>query len=374
MKDMIEKIKTTEKKKLIIVVVFFVAIMVILLGGALLYNKFFYKRSYSEVENIMLKIAKAHMEKNKSKLPKNINEVVTLSVADLVRNKEMKDISEYLKDDSISCKGTIKITNINMTYRYTPDLDCGNAYKTKKFIDVIKDNNPIVEDGNGLYNMNEQLVYRGDNVNNYLKLSDKLYRIVKFVGDEAVIIYSDKEYKSSWDDRYNIDRKSTVGINDYSVSRIKEYVDSLYQGRDILKIDKDGFDSKQLVVAYPLEIGKRDGKNIDNSGNMEKSAVIENQFIGLLPVYDYLNASLDKNCSIVNSESCMNYNYFSQFEYSWWTATASSLDSFRVYYIFNNLSASFANRTVQVRYVLHLAKDALYVSGNGTLQHPYIVK
>ena len=70
----------------------------------------------------------------------------------------------------------------------------------------------------------------------------------------------------------------------------------------------------------------------------------------------------------------MNYNYFSQFEYSWWTATASSLDSFRVYYIFNNLSASFANRTVQVRYVLHLAKDALYVSGNGTLQHPYIVK
>ena len=356
MKDMIEKIKTTEKKKLIIVVVFFVVIMVILLGGALLYNKFFYKRSYSEVENIMLKTAKAHMEKNKSKLPKNINEVVTLSVADLVRNKEMKDISEYLKDDSISCKGTIKITNINMTYRYTPDLDCGNAYKTKKFIDVIKDNNPIVEDGNGLYNMNEQLVYRGDNVNNYLKLSDKLYRIVKFVGDEAVIIYSDKEYKSSWDDRYNIDRKSTVGINDYSVSRIKEYVDSLYQGRDILKIDKDGFDSKQLVVAYPLEIGKRDGKNIDNSGNMEKSAVIENQFIGLLPVYDYLNASLDKNCSIVNSESCMNYNYFSQFEYSWWTATASSLDSFRVYYIFNNLSASFANRTVQVRYVLHLAK------------------
>ena len=374
MKDMIEKINSTDKKKLVIVIVFFVVIMVILLGGALLYNKFFYKRSYSEVENIMLKTAKTHMEKNKSKLPHNINDVVTISVADLVRNDEMKDISEYLKDDSISCKGTVKITNINSTYRFTPDLDCGDAYKTKKFIDVIKGNNSIVESGSGLYNMNNQLVYRGDNVNNYLKLSDKMYRIVKFVDDEAVIIYSDKEYKSSWDDRYNIDRKSTVGINDYSVSRIKEYVDSLYQGRDILKIDKDGFDSKQLVVAYPLEIGKRDGKNIDNSGNLEKSAVIENQFIGLLPVYDYLNASLDKNCSIVNSESCMNYNYFSKLEYSWWTATASSLDSFRVYYIFNNLSTSFANRTVQVRYVLHLAKDALYVSGNGTLQHPYIVK
>ena len=29
------------------------------------------------------------------------------------------------------------------------------------------------------YKLNEELVFRGDNINNYLKLSGKLYRIVK---------------------------------------------------------------------------------------------------------------------------------------------------------------------------------------------------
>ena len=375
MNDIKEKLKVTDKKKLILVAVFFVVIIIILFGGAILYNKFFYKRSYTEVENIMLTTAKKHMNSHKDKLPANINDSVTLSVSDLVRLEEMKDISEYIKDDSVTCKGSITITNINHTYRYVPSLDCGTSYKTKFFIDYIKDTNPIVENGNGLYNMNEQLVYRGDNVNNYLKLFDKLYRIVKFVDNHAVIIFSETSEVQKWDDRYNIDKKSNSGINDYSVSRVKDYLDSLYNGETILGINTEtGIDSKLLAVSYSLEIGKRSDKDTDKTGSLERGAIIENQFIGLLPLYDFLTASLDKNCVTSVSNSCMNYNYLSKFEKTWWTCTASNSNSYSVFYIDRGPDFKSAYSTANARYVLHLAKDALYVSGTGTYEDPYIVK
>lgn len=375
MKDIKEKLKVTDKKKLILVAVFFVVIIIILFGGAIVYNKFFYKRSYTEVESIMLTTAKKHMSSHKDKLPANINDSVTLSVSDLVRLEEMKDISEYIKDDSVTCKGSITITNINHTYRYVPNLDCGTAYKTKFFIDYIKDTNPVVENGEGLYNMNDQLVYRGDNVNNYLKLSGKLYRIVKFVDDHAVIILSEKSDSQKWDDRYNVDKKSNSGINDYSVSRVKDYLESLYAGKSILGVNTEtGVDSKLLAVSYSLEIGKRSDKDTDKSGGLERGAIIENQFIGLLPLYDFLNASLDKNCITSVNHSCMNYNYLSKFEKTWWTGTASSSNSYSVFYVNRGPALKSAYSTANARYVLHLAKDALYVSGTGTNENPYVVK
>ena len=368
-----EKIEKIGKKKLILATVFFILIIIIIFGGAIVYNKFFYKQSYEEVENIMLKAAKRHISKNEKVLPKSINEIVTISADDLVRTEEMKEISEYIKDDSISCTGKVNITNVNNNYRYIPDLDCGKNYKTLKFINYIKEKNPIVESGNGLYNINEELVFRGDNVNNYLKLSDKIYRIVKFSNDEAVIIYTEKADNIIWDDRYNVEKSSTIGINDYSVSKIREYLDNLYKGTTILNKNTE-IDNRTLVVAYNLNIGKRTSKDTDKTGELEKSAVIENQFIGLLPLYDFLNASLDTNCTASTSAPCMNYNYLSKYQQNWWTMTSTSLNTYNVYKISKNASLNSANSTAVPRHVFHLAKDAIYVSGDGTKENPYIVK
>ena len=55
MKDKINE--KMDKKSLIIAGVFLVSIVIILFGGALIYNKFFYKKTYSEVETIMLEAA-----------------------------------------------------------------------------------------------------------------------------------------------------------------------------------------------------------------------------------------------------------------------------------------------------------------------------
>ena len=46
-----------------------------------------------------------------------------------------------------------------------------------------------------------------------------------------------------------------------------------------------------------------------NDGSIEKSSLLEKQYIGLLPLYDYINASIDTNCNSALTESCTNYNY-----------------------------------------------------------------
>lgn len=366
-----ENLKKIDKKKLYLVIGFFVAIVIILFGGAFIYNKFFYKRSYTEIENIMVNASKKYLAKNKDRLPKNYNEVVTLSDSDLVGAEEMDTISEYLKDETSTCSGNITVTNINGKYRYVPILDCGTKYKTVTFIDYIKKMVPVKESGVGLYQLNDELVYRGDAPNNYIKFSGKTYRIVKFTGDSAVIIYTEKTNNVAWDDRYNTEKKMQMGINDYSVSRVKDTVDAFYQNEKVITPE-----NKLLVVAHSLEVGKRASKDTDKTGGLEKSAIIENQFVGLLPLYDYLNASLDSNCITSVSAACMNYNYLSKYIYSWWTMTGTNQNTYSVYEIIGSNSSSLTNAASNGYYrpVLHLSKDALYVSGDGSSENPYIVK
>ena len=364
-----EKIEKIGKKKLWFIGGFFILILIILFGGAFLYNKLFYKRSYAEVEEIMLSAGQNYFKKNASILPKNYNDVVQVTEQELVDQGLMKNISEYIRKENVTCNGNVTVTNINGEYRYTPILDCGNQYQTVKFIDYIKKNVAIVSEGNGLYNLNEELVYRGDDVNNYLKFSGHIYRIVKFSGDSPVIILTEKLESTSWDNRYNVDKNSNMGINDYSVSRVKEYLDKLYQDESFIRKDK-----KLLAVAHSLEVGKRAGADTDKTGGLEKSAIIENQFIGLLPLYDYLNASLDQNCTTSISPSCVNYNYLAKYRFQWWTMSATNLNSYRVYRINGGPGLSTASNTAYLRPVLHLTKDALYVSGDGTKDNPYILK
>lgn len=365
-----EKLKQIDKKKIGIVGIFLILIIIVLFGGAFLYNRFFYKRSYSEIESIMIQAAKNHFSKNSDELPKNYNDFVSVSIDNLVTVEEMKPISEYLKDETVQCNGNVIITNINGKYRYTPSLDCGNAYKTVKFIEHIKNNVPIVEEGNGLYNLNNELVYRGDNVDNYLKLGENLYQIVKFTPEEnPVIIYSEKSENITWDDRYNIEKNSKLGINDYSVSRIKDYLEEGYE-KEIFIREED----KMLVVAHNLHMGKRNEKDTDKSGNLEQSVMLENQFISILPLYDYLNASLDANCTVSISKSCTNYNYLAKHKYKWWSMTATNLNSYKVYRIDGYASLTSANATGSVRPVFHLTKETLYVSGDGSIENPYIIK
>lgn len=366
-----EKDKKPEKKTLIIIGIFLISIIIILLGGALLYNKFFYKKSYSEVETIMLNAAKDYFTENKEKLPQNINDSITITNDTLVKKGKMNTIKSYTKNNT-TCEGEVTVTNINGEYRYTSILDCGKAYRTQTLTDYIKENEKIVTSSNGLYELNNELVYRGDTVNNYLQLSGKIYRIVKIKDGHPVIILTDNSDSVQWDNRYNIQIDSNSGINEYDISRIRTYLNNLYKstGEDALLSNK----AKLLVTSYELPIGRRINKDTDKTGKLENAVTLTDQYIGLLPVSDFLNASTDENCTSTTSKSCSNYNYLNKYKYTWWTSTAYSKNTYAVYTISNIPNVTEANNYAHIRPVLYLAEDTIYVKGNGTKNNPYRVK
>ena len=127
MKDLLEKVS---KKTLILVGGFFILIFIVIFGGALLYNKLFYKFSYSEVENIMKEAAISYLDDNSEKLPLNINDSITIPEDSLVNANKMKSIKDLLKNGNDSCNGEVIVTNINNTYRYNPILSCENEYES----------------------------------------------------------------------------------------------------------------------------------------------------------------------------------------------------------------------------------------------------
>ena len=50
-----------------------------------------------------------------------------------------------------------------------------------------------MESGNGLYKVDNEYVFKGDNVNNYIKLNDVLYRIISINSDGSVRLMENKK-------------------------------------------------------------------------------------------------------------------------------------------------------------------------------------
>lgn len=358
------------KKKLLIIAGAIVGLIILIIVVLLLINSF-KKNTYQDVENKVLEAAKKYYSDNEKLLPKDVNGEVSINSSTLVAGGYLKELNELAPNKNSNCTATVTVTNINQSYRYIAKLKCGKDYETTTLKDKIISNEPPVISGQGLYEMNGGYVFRGDNPNNNLKLSGKNWRIVKIEDDYVEIILDEKLFNSVWDDRYNSERGQGDGINDYKVSRANDYITNLYNDESLVSNN-----SKSIVASHNLYVGKRSIDNTYNDGSIEKSEVLENKYAGLLPIFDFINASLDTNCVAPNTQACANYNYLTSFKYNWWTMTANADNTYKVYRINSNgkISDSRANTSTYIRPVLYLAKDAIYVSGNGTKDNPYIAK
>ena len=281
-------------------------------------------------------------------------------MADLVKDKE-----------NVTCSAKVIISYNNATYRYTPLLDCGDAYKSQTLASYIESKENRVYTGTGLYDLNGEYVYRGETPNNYIKFSGYNYRIVKITEGKAVLILDEKYQRVVWDNRYNNDRGRTDGINDYGVSRIREYLNKIYEEDKLIKEE-----DKSLLTVQKAYIGKRSETDNYNDGSIEKSEYIDNQYIAALPLYDYINASIDNNCNSSLTRSCKNYNYLNYYNYNWWTITADRANTYRVYRISNDGSIEDIRSSSNgyLRPVIYLVSDAIYVSGDGSQDNPFIIK
>lgn len=341
-----------------VLIIIIILIISILSGGRL---------SYSALENKINKVALNYALDRKDILP-IAGEETTIEYQSLVDAKKIKPINEMLKDKTAECNVTIKVKNNNDHYLAISSLDCGEKYQTTTIKNKILKDNKIVSSSYGLYNINNEYVFRGEQVNNFVKFNNKLWRIVKITnnGDLRLIEVSRNE-NYVWDDRYNSERDTNTGINDYRVSRMRDTLNDIYQ--------KDFNDSaKAYITKQNVCLGKRDSESTDNSGNIECSDILENQYISLLQANEFNIASIDTNCKELTDSACTNYNYMANFDKTFWSITADSYKSDKVYKISSNVISSTASTKSYIKIVIHIDGDITVSDGDGSENNPYIIK
>jgi hypothetical protein len=355
------------KKLLLIVGIIIVIFIIILLVSKLSSITNTNNSSYSELKETIETAVQNYCNDNCQDLLQT-EDTVTVSTTTLVSKNYMQSLSKLTKDDS--CQATITINKSYDNYNYLVNLNCGNNYQDKTIYDKVTEDNNIVTTGNGLYQINNTKTFRGEYVNNYLKLGNTLFRIVKINQDNSLTLVIDStssNLSSSWDDRYNQTVSRNDGINNFSISRVKEKLETL------LSTTYAGDISKK-AVNYNYCTGSRSTTDTDNSYNTECSSTYKS-YISLLTVSDIINASLDDNClSIEKSRSCQNYNYLTSYNDAYWLLTPVENTTNQIYYYDNNIiTSSTAITKKNLRFVITISGNELYQSGTGTESDPYIL-
>ena len=339
--------------------------------------------TYEEFETKVSEAAKSYYKNNPTALPSTDGEY-NMSYNTLVEGEYVKPLNEMLKDGD-NCTVQILVTKYSDNYSYIPYLNCPGSYETKELYKVISENNPVVEKGSGLYsNGNGEYYFRGEITNNYVQLgtygeSKKdqkpyLWQILGIESDGSVKIRSTvgttKRY--AWDDRYNEEKHSSYGYNDFELSRLKETLISLASGNEILS---DTYKNK--LVAKELCIGKRKADDTTKDGSTECSIKSESKYLfGALTPYEVMRISLDDNCKVANSLSCSNYNFLStKLNSVEWSITGLDGTTDSSFYIKNGSLTASKNNTQRKLYVVaYINKRTFYKSGTGTSADQYIIR
>lgn len=340
-----------------------IIIIAIIAGGKK--NKSFTKE---ELDKKLVNLTKEYYIQNKKSLPLE-GESKTISAEHFVT---AGDIKELILKTGESCSGEINITNNNGYFLYTPFITCGDK-KPLKLVDKITEDENIVTSGNGLYKINESYIFRGDDVNNYLSFAGRTWLILRVNSDGTLrILDITKGKKSSWDNRYNVEKKNYAGINDFVInninSRIKDTLEAIYTDETIFTSE-----DKAYLINHDLCIGKRKKADTICDGSIECSNIIPNQPLGLIQTNEYVQASLEPSCQNINDVTCINYNYLADLPFRTWTITASGDNTYQVYRLDGNIETVNASSLNEVMVVANLHNNVLYSTGDGSALNPYIV-
>jgi len=324
--------------------------------------------SYEAIEENMSSAAEQYYSTRKNRLPKEDGGSIKVTIGTLVEAELMKDVTDP-SDSSKMCSGYVEVTKVGKEYSYLPFLTCKGNYEPKYLTDIVK-SVKADEYGNGVYTINNELVYRGDDVKNYVSFNNQLWRIVKVdsEGDIKLVLANYTEDPYPWDTAYNSDREDSVGITtDYLHTNIRKTLNDYYKNN----FDKDG---KAKIVSKNLCVGKY---LLTDTFSTEKecSIVKENEKIGLLTATDYQNAGLDNKCITLESEECRNRNYLSDdISFSTWLLTSSSENSYRVYFLSRTIDETYASSEQRINPVIYVTNKTIITEGKGTLEQPYIIK
>lgn len=323
--------------------------------------------SYESIEQDMVNAAKEYYSTRKNKLPKEENSTIKVTIGTLVDAELLSEIKDPNNKEQI-CEGYVEVTKVGEEYSYLPFLTCEGNYEPKYLTDVIK-NSKIDEYGNGVYEMDGEYVYRGDDVKNYVSFNNQLWRIVKVdsEGDIKLVLAKSTEDTYPFDEAYNSESEYESGITtNYLNTNIRKTLNNYYKN-NFSKDNKAKIVSKDLCVGKYLE---SDAFSVEK----ECSIIKENEKIGLLNVSDYKNASLSEGCTNLNKQECTNQNYLSTKDVTTWLLNISSKNTYEAFYLHQTISSIDASNYVSLNPVIYITSKSIIAEGKGTLEKPYIVK
>lgn len=321
--------------------------------------------SSSVSEKTLTSAATKYIRDNSSVAPQNNYGTTTVTLSTLISNG-------YISSNAsgASCSSYVTVSRYNDEFFYTPHIKCNNDGDSILLKDKLL--KTLVTTGSGLYFENGEYQYKGENPNNYLTVNGVKWRILGIDENNNIkLIYNDYNYEYVvWDDRYNSDTDEQSGINDYSLSRLKEYLDKYLN--TMLDKENEMFPStvKVRLATFTQCISKI---NLENQSIDACNETLDNQLVGMITAEDYISTSLDESCGLDNLKNCQNYNFLNK---SSWTISGYSEDSVNVYYIdkYNGLRLGETYISRGVYPVIALKNDIIYVSGTGTENDPYTVK
>ena len=334
---------------------------------------------YEGIKEVMVQAATKYYEDNPIYLP-NEGEKIQITAGSLYNNGYMKELNEYAPK-GVECEGKVSVTRMDKEYNYIAFLDCGDAFSELALYETIIEDNPIVEQGNGLYQIEDEKIFRGEPKNNYLKFGETLYRILKIDKDNNVTISYHSKINQNvakalntnfvWDNRFNSDQMERIGVNNFDLSRIKETLHVLEENEEIIPKElKPILEKRQLCIGKI----KEDHTLFDNS--VECSTLSEESYyLGLLTASEFIRSSLDPNCNSLENPACSNYNYLAGSAETFWTLTGMEDNSYQV--LANSsrgLIKYSTNSNGKVRPLIILSSTTIKTVGDGTKEKPYEIK
>ncbi len=322
--------------------------------------------SYEAIEQNMVSAAKEYYANHKSNLPKEENGSVQVTINTLIEAELISEVVDP-KNKEQTCTGYVQVKKVEDDYVYIPFLTCKGNYEPEYLVDKIK-NSKLDEYGNGVYEIDGEYVYRGDDVNNYITFNNQTWRIVSIDSEGDVkIVFNDKDNERyAWDTAYNSEKNKEYGVTtDYLRTDIRKMLNDYYENVLTVKV-KANLVSKTLCVGG-LKVGDTSTKEI------ECSITKVDEYVGLLTVRDYQLASLDQGCTGYNKQECTNYNYISD-DISSWLLTKNSENSYEVYFLNKTITPQKASTSRKVSPVVFLSKDTIILEGKGTQDEPYVIK
>ncbi len=322
---------------------------------------------YSSIEENMKNAATNYYKERNKLLPKEEGGVVKVSLSTLIEAELIKEIYDP-KNSANKCDGYVEVYNSKGEYVYVPFLVCKGNYEPNYLNEKVKADTPN-ELGDGVYEIDGEFRYRGENVKNYVKFNDSVWRIIKVdsQGDIKIVrIFENDDQRYAWDTTYNPVRDSETGLNtDFQTSNtrrvLKGYYDSLSK------------EAKVRLVPKTLCVGAYgENSNIEKANDCVYQ--IENQYFVMITLLDVKYASTNDKCVKVSSIECNNRNYLTQDKINGWIGAVDSETNYKVFSYNYGVYVTSASAQKRIPQVVYLTGKTLTVEGNGTKETPYILK